>query len=90
MPHVVAPVVRAPEVGNRWEPLCERYKRQHPPIFEGGPDPLKVEQWMSMITSIMDFMRVEGNDRVPKQPIFLERMPVFGARWHHRLEMFLL
>ena len=64
MPHVVAPVIQPVEIGNRWEPLYERFQKQHPPNFEGGPDPLKVEQWMTMITTILDFMRVEGHDRV--------------------------
>ena len=48
---------------NKWEPLYERFRKQHPPTFESGPDPW-AEQWMNMISSILDFMRVEGNERV--------------------------
>ena len=50
-----------PEVGNKWEPLYERFRKQQPPVFEGSADPAKAEQWMSMITTILDFMRVTGN-----------------------------
>ena len=57
-------VVQSAEVGNRRELLYERFRRQHPPTFEGGPDPLKGEKWMSIITVILDFIRVEGHDRV--------------------------
>ena len=64
MPPIMAPVVQPLKVGNRWEPLYERFRRQHPPKIEGGPNPLKVEEWMSMMTSILDFMRVVGNERV--------------------------
>ena len=64
MPPAVVPVVQPVEVGNRWGPLYERFGKQQPPIFEGGPDPLKAEQWMTMITTNLDFMRIEGHDRV--------------------------
>ena len=46
------------------EPLFERFRKQHPPTFEGGTDPLMAEQWMDLISSTLDFMGVEGNDRV--------------------------
>ena len=64
MPPVVLPIVQLVEVGNRWESLYERFRKQQPPIFEGGPDPLKAKPWMTMITTILDFMRVEGHDTV--------------------------
>ncbi|XP_062094163.1 uncharacterized protein LOC133800224 [Humulus lupulus] len=43
---------------NMWEPLYECFRKQHPSTFEGGPDPLRFEQWMGMTTSILDFMGV--------------------------------
>ena len=46
------------------EPLFERFWKQHPPTFEGSTDPLVAEMWMDLVTSILDFMGVEGNDRV--------------------------
>ena len=46
------------------EPLYERFRKHHPPTFEGGTDLLKVEQWLDLLTSILEFMGVEGNDRV--------------------------
>ena len=61
---ILAPQVVPPNVGDRMEPIYERFWKQNPPVFEGGPDPLKAEQWMTMIASIFDFMRVEDNDRV--------------------------
>ena len=50
--------------GSHWEALYERFRKQHPPVFVGGSDPLQAEQWMTMITSILAFMRVAGYDRV--------------------------
>ena len=64
VPPVVVPVVQPAKVGNRWEPLYERFRKQHLPNFEGSADPLKAEQWINMITYILDFMRVVGNERV--------------------------
>ena len=50
--------------GSHWEALYERLRKQHPPVFVGGADPLLPEQWMIMIASILDFMRVTGHDRI--------------------------
>ena len=61
---LVSTVLQLEEARNRWEPLYERFRKHHPPFFKGSADPAKVEQWMSMINSILDFMTVEGNDRV--------------------------
>ena len=63
-PPALVPVVQPVDVGNKVEPLYERFRKQQPPIFEGGPDPLKAEKWMTMITTILDFMRVKGHNRV--------------------------
>ena len=51
-------------VENRLEPLYERFREQHPIIFKGESDPLEAEEWMELITSTQDFIRIEGNDRV--------------------------
>ena len=63
---VVAPAAgpQLAMVENCLEPLYERFRKQHPPIFKGGPDPLEAEELMELITSTLDFMKVEGNDRV--------------------------
>ncbi|ERM98296.1 hypothetical protein AMTR_s01250p00009040, partial [Amborella trichopoda] len=45
-PDPPAPLVVPPDAGNRLEPLYERFRKQNPPVFEGGADPLKAEQWM--------------------------------------------
>ena len=50
--------------GSYWEALYEMFRKQHSPALVGGADPLQAEQWMSRITSILDFMRVTGYDRV--------------------------
>ncbi|XP_060973967.1 uncharacterized protein LOC133039156 [Cannabis sativa] len=61
-----APAVLAEQhvAGNRMEPLYERFKKQTPPVFLGGPDVLKAEQWLTVIERILNFMGVVGNDRV--------------------------
>ncbi|XP_062116419.1 uncharacterized protein LOC133830457 [Humulus lupulus] len=60
----VEPVSVQPRMENRWEPLYGRFRKQHPPTFEGGPNPLLAEQWVNMTSSTMDFMEVGGNERV--------------------------
>ena len=55
------PIPLAGEVDR--EPLFERFQKQHPPIFEGSTDALVAEQWMDVITSIFDFMKIEGADK---------------------------
>ncbi|XP_062075695.1 uncharacterized protein LOC133779806 [Humulus lupulus] len=64
MTPIVALAVQQPEIENKWESLYERFRKQYPPTFKRGPDSLKVEKWMSLTTSILDFMRVVGNDGV--------------------------
>ncbi|XP_062100525.1 uncharacterized protein LOC133806439 [Humulus lupulus] len=44
--------------------MYERFQKQHPPKFDGSTDPTIVEDWMCRMRSIMNFMRVTGNDRV--------------------------
>lgn len=61
---VGVPAMMPQVVENTREPLYERFRKQGPPTFEGGLDALEAEEWMSLIASILDFMKVEGNDRV--------------------------
>ena len=58
----LVPIPPAGEVDR--ELLFERFRKQHPPTFEGSTDPLVAEQWMDVITSMFDFMEIEGTDRV--------------------------
>ena len=58
----LVPIPLAGEVDR--EPLFERFQKQHPPIFGGSTDALVAEQWMDAITSMLDFMKIEGVDRV--------------------------
>ena len=58
--HAPAPVVREGII----KPLYERFRKQHPPMFEGSIDPLVSEEWLELITSTLNFMGVEGSDRV--------------------------
>ena len=53
-----------PRVENRWEFLCGRFQEYYPPVFDGGLDPFRAEQWMGMISSILDSMGLVGHDRV--------------------------
>ena len=64
MQQAAVPVPVQSTLENRMEPLYERFRKQQPPTFEGGSDPLLAEQWMNLISLILDFMRVEGHDRV--------------------------
>lgn len=57
---VVAPLVR--EV-NR-VPLYEHFRMHYPPTFEGSTDPINVEQWLDLLTSIIYFMGPKENDGV--------------------------
>ena len=50
--------------GSHWEALYERFRKQQPPTLLGGADPSQSEQWMSRITSILDFIRVTGYDKM--------------------------
>lgn len=43
------------------EPLYERFRKKHPPIFEGSNDPLEALDWKSSLEDIFEFMQV--NDR---------------------------
>ncbi|XP_060959315.1 uncharacterized protein LOC133030550 [Cannabis sativa] len=53
-----------PATEARHELLAERFRKQHPPEFEGGIDPVVAEEWISRIESILQMLRVDGNDRV--------------------------
>ncbi|XP_060968765.1 uncharacterized protein LOC133036256 [Cannabis sativa] len=41
------------------EPLYKRFLKQAPPVFLGGPDVMKDEQWLTMIERILNFMGVD-------------------------------
>ena len=60
----VAPALAQPRVESRWEFLCGRFQEYYPPVFEGGQDPFRAEQWIGMISSILDSMGLVGHDRV--------------------------
>ncbi|XP_062086383.1 uncharacterized protein LOC133792491 [Humulus lupulus] len=49
---------------NHFEPVYERFQKQHPPNFEGSTDPLEAEEWLRSIESILDHMRLGNEDRV--------------------------
>ena len=44
--------------------FCGRFHEYYPLVFEGGLDPFRAEQWMAMISSILDSMGLVGHDRV--------------------------
>ena len=64
VPPVQAPDVAPPLREVHKEPMYERFRKQHPPTFDGSTDPLKAEQWLDMLSSILYFMGIDGNDRV--------------------------
>ncbi|KAL5567715.1 hypothetical protein UlMin_024290 [Ulmus minor] len=46
------------------EPLYERFRKQHLPVFEGSSDPLVAEEWLCSIEDIFNFMRLNDHERV--------------------------
>uniref|UniRef100_A0A803NGD0 Uncharacterized protein n=1 Tax=Cannabis sativa TaxID=3483 RepID=A0A803NGD0_CANSA len=80
VPIPLTPLFVPHDVRNRLELLYEQFKKQNRPVFEGVPDPLKAELWMSMITSIFSFMQDEGNDRVGYAIFMLQENTVFSGR----------
>ena len=63
-PPVQAPALVPPEAEVNRKPLLEMLQNHHPPTFEGSTDPFIAEQWMDVITSMLDFIKIEGTDRV--------------------------
>ena len=59
----MTPVLTHPRVENRWISLG-RFQEYYLLVFEGGLDPFRAEQWMGMISSILDSMGLVGHDRV--------------------------
>ena len=64
MPPALVPMVQPIDIGNKWELLYERFRKQQPLIFEGGPDPLKAEQWITMITTVDAVLRQQVINRI--------------------------
>ena len=46
------------------EPLYERFRKQHPPIFQGSSNTLVGEEWLRSIEDIFNFMRLNDQERV--------------------------
>ncbi|KAL5570459.1 hypothetical protein UlMin_027034 [Ulmus minor] len=67
-PHNGDPV--GPGIGNlnnqlvNIEPLYERFRKQHPPVFEGFSDPLVAKEWLRSIEDIFNFTRLNDHERV--------------------------
>ncbi|KAM6565508.1 hypothetical protein CsatA_024636 [Cannabis sativa] len=64
----------------RHELLAERFRKQHPPEFEGGIDPVVAEEWISRIESILQMLRVDGNDRVKCASYMLRKDALLAAK----------
>ncbi|KAL5540461.1 hypothetical protein UlMin_042556 [Ulmus minor] len=45
------------------KPLYERFRKQHPPVFEGSSDPLVADEWLRSIEDIFNFMRLNDHER---------------------------
>lgn len=46
------------------EPWYEKLRSQYLPIFEGGTDQTRAERWLALITSIMNYMEMEDQERM--------------------------
>ena len=48
----------------RREYLCERLCKMKPPLFEGTTNHLKVEDWLSTMETILDFMELRDEEKI--------------------------
>ncbi|XP_060974744.1 uncharacterized protein LOC133039805 [Cannabis sativa] len=48
----------------RWEPIYERFRKQHPPNFEGGSNPMEAEEWLRTMEGIVEYMWLSNGDSV--------------------------
>ena len=48
----------------RYEAVYERFRKQQPPNFDGGSDPIEAEEWLQSLESILEYMRLGNEDRV--------------------------
>ncbi|XP_062086532.1 uncharacterized protein LOC133792641 [Humulus lupulus] len=46
------------------ESLYERFRKQHPPVFEGSTDPLDAQDWKSSLEDIFEFMQLSHREKV--------------------------
>ena len=44
--------------------LYERFRHKKAPDFEGSPDPLIADEWLTQIQAILNFMNVSDVDKV--------------------------
>ena len=54
----------APAALHPLEPLYEHFRKQHPPVFEGGIDPFDAEEWINSIENLFDFMQLNEREKV--------------------------
>ena len=46
------------------EAVYERFRRAQPPSFDGAPDPLAAEEWISRVELIFDMMQITDHEKV--------------------------
>ena len=46
------------------EIVYERFRRAQPPSFDGAPDPLAAEEWISRVELIFDMMQISDHEKV--------------------------
>lgn len=61
---VQAPVTAIPMGNANEETWYEKFKSHYPRTFEGGTNQLRAERWIALITSILDYMEIEGHERM--------------------------
>ena len=78
MMHAHAPAIRLPAPGlapnvyaqgmpvphMTLEAVYERFRRAQPPSFDGTPDPLAAEEWISRVELIFDMMQISDHEKV--------------------------
>ena len=65
----------------RREPLYARFDKIKSAQFVGSTHPLEVEEWLSLIETILDFMQLSDRERVLCASYMLRRMLDIGGEW---------
>ena len=60
----VQPATSTTSMAPRLKPALERFMKRNPLVFEGIVDPVIVEEWVSMMEKIFEFLRIEDNEKV--------------------------
>ena len=55
------------------KPASKRFMKRNPPIFEGTVDPTVVEEWVSMVEKIFEFVQIQNEEKVKCVCLYVEK-----------------